>query len=452
VFGARAWDRASAGGQAAGELLVAALIFVVTLLLYLVSPVVTSSDGMFALHIAASLSKGLHGELSSWKAAIDAAPAWRIDGFPYQLVRTPGGIYSYFPIGTPLLAVPYVAVNAALGGHLLDTLDRSIAPWHDHIVASLISAAAAPVLYLAMRRRGASVTASLLAIVAFALGSSLWSIGSRGLWQVGPLMLCYALALTFLARQPLGLWSAAAAGFVLGYAVLVKQTSGLALIAVGAALLIMNWRAAIALALAASPPMLVNAAYDLHAFGWIGNPYMSDYAVHAAWSWEAFAGLLVSPQRGLLVFSPILLFAAYGFIHWRREGRITPLDWSYLAFCLSLWVFVSFWPDWWGGYSYGPRRFADAYPFLTPYLAAAWDGIATRRHALPARAAFIFLLLLTIAIHARGAVDWDVWRWNHKPQLEARLWDWRDLQILYATGRTDAPQLETSGPNRGNAP
>ncbi len=424
-----------------GEFAVAALIFSVALLIYLASPVVTTSDAMFAMHVAASFYNGLHGEVSAWLPAIHATAAYRQYGFPYQLVTTPTGIYSKYPIGTPLMVVPYVALNDALGGHLLSDLGQNIAPWHDHFAASAMSAAAAAVLYLAMRRREASVTAALLATTAFMLGTPLWSTASRGLWQHGPLILCFSLAIFFLSRKPIRLIDAAAAGFALGYAVLTRQTAGLALLAIALALLSMNWRAAFVLGLAAVPPMLVNVAYDLHAFNWIGNPYVSQYADSAAWSWTAFSGLIVSPQRGLLIFSPILLFAGYGFVHLVRERRASSVDYAYLAYCLGLWLFLACWPAWHGGYSYGPRMMSDPLPFLVLYLAPAWDTMA-RRAALPAMAGFVFLLTISCAIHARGATDWDVWRWNVRPDLEARLWDWRDLQILYSTGRTDHPTLE----------
>ena len=148
-----------------GEFAVAALIFVVALLIYVVSPITTSSDAMFAMHVAASFYKGLFGELSPWLPVMKPAPAFQMNGMPYQIAITATGVYSHFPIGTPLLAVPYFPPTkrwAAIGRHP----DHSIAPWHDHFAASAISAAAVPMLYLAMCRRDASVTAALLAATA----------------------------------------------------------------------------------------------------------------------------------------------------------------------------------------------------------------------------------------------------------------------------------------------
>jgi hypothetical protein len=160
--------RLSDRGLSRSEYLVA--LFAVALLIYLISPVVTSSDAKFAMHVALSLYKGRPGELTPWLPAIHATKQYQLYGFPYQLVTTAAGIYSLYPIGAPLMVVTYVAANDGLGGHLISSLEQNIAPWHDHIAASIISAAAIAVLYLAMRRREASVTGALLATAAFALG------------------------------------------------------------------------------------------------------------------------------------------------------------------------------------------------------------------------------------------------------------------------------------------
>jgi hypothetical protein len=126
-------------------------------------------------------------------------------------------------------------------------------------------------------------------------------------------------------------------------------------------------------------------------------------------------------EPGLLVFSPILLLAGYGFVQLVRGCSTSALDWAYVAYGVSLWLFVAAWPIWSGGHCYGPRMMSDALPFLVLYLATAWDALAARRTALPGMAGFFLLLVTSCAIHARGATDWDVWRWNGRPGLEDRL-------------------------------
>ena len=109
-----------------GEFAVAALIFIVALLIYIVSPVATTSDAKFAMHVALSFYKGLHGELTPWLPAIRAQ--YPLGELPYHLTTTATGIYSVYPVGTPLMVVPYVAANDALGGHLISDLEQNIAP------------------------------------------------------------------------------------------------------------------------------------------------------------------------------------------------------------------------------------------------------------------------------------------------------------------------------------
>ncbi|MBV9726932.1 MAG: hypothetical protein JO299_17365, partial [Gammaproteobacteria bacterium] len=84
---------------------------------------------------------------------------------------------------------------------------------------------------------------------------------------------------------------------------------------------------------------------------------------------EALLANLISPARGLFVFSPVLIFAISGF--WlamrTREGRSLHIA---FGFIIALhWILVSHLSPWWGGYSFGPRIMSDVLPFLTYFLA-----------------------------------------------------------------------------------
>jgi hypothetical protein len=411
-------------------------IFLLALCVYIASPMINvNSDSEFALHVATSIYSGRYGELSHWAPVLKHDPMVKIMGtdWPRQVVATDRGIYSKYPIGAPLMALPLLVADDAVKRDAFGKLETRTIPKVEQRIAAILAAAGIAVLYLAMRRREASLTAALLATLAFALGTSMWSTASRALWQHGPLMLCFAAAIFFLSRNPLRPVDAAAAGLALGYAVVIRQTAGIALITIGLALLWTNWRYAFALAASAVAPMLILVAYDLRSFDSIGNPYTSMFLFSWAWSWVAFAGLMIAPSRGLLVFSPFLIFAVYGFVHLVRRGRATALDLAYGAYVMLLWMFMACWPAWSGGHSYGPRMMSDALPFLMLYVAIAWDALATRRErtAAAAMAAVLLLLAVSCFIHGRGAFDGDVYVWNALPDLEARIWSVQDPQFLY---------------------
>src|SRR5262249_10724619 len=82
---------------------------------------------------------------------------------------------------------------------------------------------------------------------------------------------------------------------------------------------------------------------------------------------EALAGTLVTPSRGLFVYSPIFLFSIYG--AWLALGRRGPrLAWALAAIVVGHWLALASFPIWWGGHSFGYRLFSDMVPYLTYFL------------------------------------------------------------------------------------
>ena len=61
----------------------------------------------------------------------------------------------------------------------------------------------------------------------------------------------------------------------------------------------------------------------------------------------------------------------------------------------------------------------------------------SRRYSLLMSAA-VCLGLISVFIHARGALTYDTWDWNSIPsnidEHPARLWDWHDVQFLRGIG------------------
>jgi hypothetical protein len=91
---------------------------------------------------------------------------------------------------------------------------------------------------------------------------------------------------------------------------------------------------------------------------------------------EGFAGLTISPSRGLLIYSPITLVALHvAFKAWRSPARtdlqsafgqgdaILMLRYVSLA-ALSILLMYSKSIFWWGGHGFGPRYLTDAMPFV----------------------------------------------------------------------------------------
>jgi hypothetical protein len=135
-----------------------------------------------------------------------------------------------------------------------------------------------------------------------------------------------------------------------------------------------------------------------------------------AWAgpfWEGFYGLLVSPSRGLLVYSPILILAGWGMFRvWRdpRFERLRPLS---VAVVLLL-VLQAPWFNWHGGWSFGYRLMVDAMPLAALCAAAVVEPIRRQKALLGAAGV---LLAWSLGVQAIGAYAYDVVGWNCREAL-----------------------------------
>jgi hypothetical protein len=158
-------------------------------------------------------------------------------------------------------------------------------------------------------------------------------------------------------------------------------------------------------------------------------------------------GNLVSPNRGLLVFAPVLAFSFWGMARSLRSSeRHAALHRAVTLAVAVHWVMISAMGGWWAGWSFGPRNFMDVLPLFVLLLVPAWHGLDaasrfTRRLAVPAGAT---ALAWSLFVAVRGATSFEPHEWNRTPiginQAPERVWDWRDMQILRGiTAVSDAP-------------
>jgi hypothetical protein len=138
------------------------------------------------------------------------------------------------------------------------------------------------------------------------------------------------------------------------------------------------------------------------------------------------AGLLMSPNRGLFVYTPLMLFASLGAVRVWQERAHPWLRYLTVGVLLHTLVYGKF-SEWWGGYAYGPRYMTDVLPALTILLVY---GLVPLWRFAGIRPLIVLLTLYGVGVYA--ADD----RWNREPvplELQpGRVWDWSDLQITRA--------------------
>jgi hypothetical protein len=317
------------------------------------------------------------------------------------------------------------------------------------LTSSLLVAIAVALVYLTARTQLSRRRAALVAC-SIGLGTGLWSTASQTLWQHETAIFGLALAVwawMTIERAPwtrpallgLGLGLAGGSRLQLAPAVLV------CLAGVAAAA---GWRRALAATFTTSvvvvPVLVTNHLWFGTVLGAAPMLEALHESVHKtsrsfALQLDGFAGLLVSPNRGLLIFSPIVAVAALGFPAAIRTGWRSPHPWILCA-AGAQFVLYGLYSVWWGGHTSGPRYVLDVLPLLVP---PALFGVATLR--TPARTTLASLALAwSVAVAALGAFNYPHGRWNSDPvdvdRAHDRLWNWRDSQIRRTWNAGPSPQ------------
>jgi hypothetical protein len=351
-----------------------------------------------------------------------------LDGVPYFLRYRDGHYLSAYSPGAAIVALPVYALPVLFG-----IPPASLwAPRLEKLSATVIAALSVVFLHWtlgALLSRGWALAISAI----YAFGTSSWSVSSQALWQHGPSQLFLALLLYCLMRGVTNERFLIYAGFAMSAAVVMRPTDLLIVLPVAAWILYTHRHLTIRVIQFALPPAAAFALYNLAVFGSAGGG--SGHTTTPTWALftqvplrEGLAGLLVSPSRGLFVYSPVLLFALFGFVWiWRRgPSPFKPLT---LGVALVILV-VSKWFLWWGGHTWGPRLLADTAPifcfFLYPVI-----GYVDRHRLL--KGVFVFFAALSIGTHALGAFFYDG-RWDATANVgrdESPLWSWRDGPLVF---------------------
>ncbi len=317
----------------------------------------------------------------------------------YWMVRThQNQLASLYPVVTPLLVAPlYLPAVLWLNQHDWQQpyLDQ-VAELMEKVAAALLASLATVLVYLVLRRD--ENRWNLLLALAFAFGTNTWMISSQALWQHGMGEILIALAL-LLITAPASPMRIALLGAV---CVLMAANRPPDALIAGAILLFAIWslrRDALWLLVGAFVPVAALLYYNL---GFIGN-IAGGYALATIspdffqQDWSGVPGLLVSPARGLLVFSPFLVFVPVGLIQ-----RLRSANSRWLAVALSVAAVAQIvgysQGDWRGGASWGPRWLTDLLPILVWMLAPA--PLVLRPHL---RNLFIVLIAVSVSVQGIGA-------------------------------------------------
>lgn len=372
-----------------------------------------------------------------------------------------GHLTSTYPIGPALVTLPLYVL---FYGYLKLIYHYALVPiditsesfevyryFFEKLAATIIAASTVVIFYLSLRLKF-NQTVSLISTFVFAFATNMWMTSSQSLWQHGISNLALVSIIFCLLKanrtseKPQIVWLVIA-GIVCGLFPGIRPTSTLyAIAAVVYSVFMYRTKSIFLLSglLSALPSIYWNLYYFGNMFSggyskmFPNSPYIFTFNNFISSS----LGTLVSPSRGLLIFSPILLYALPGTyqLFKLRLGKDEKMLGCMIFASLTLLISYCFYSVWWAGHSYGPRFMTDILPIvcyvISYFLANQLTNPLQIRKKLNIKFLFfVAVLLFSIFTQVVGAfgVNPDV-NWNAIPldidkNYNQKTWNLKDSQI-----------------------
>jgi hypothetical protein len=357
-------------------------------------------------------------------------------GYPWNIKIIKGRLLYVYPWGSSLLSLPLVALFNAAGFR--------VAPHHEYngdnelkMQAIIATGLCGITIWVVYEAAGyfLPVPWSLAVALSAAFGTPIWSSASRSLWPQTWAVLLTMIAIWILLSDSIRPFLLAT---VLAWSCLVRPQVIPDVAAITGYVLVryerpVFWRYVATGACWTIPVCAMMLFFTGGLFSAYYRPGMLDFPCRF---WQRLYGVLLSPSRGLVVFSPVVLVPIYLTIrYWKvlPERRLAILASVIIGMHLAM---LSSWIKWWGGGSYGPRLLLEAMPWfvLLAILGIAAfledESLSVRRRLVMGSIA-VLAVAASGATNAPGALTANSVGWRHLDgQHLGALWDWHDPQFL----------------------
>ena len=347
--------------------------------------------------------------------------------YGYRIFQAENNHYYYlFPLGTPILTTPFVWLANLRG----EDMARLTSPYQNKSQSDLqkllsaITTTISCILIYVFCRCYLNYAYSFLLTVAFVFGSSIVSTMGTALWSINLEMVFILSALVILACEdqkktkdlkPILL------GLLLFLAYFCRPTAALFILTTFAYVFLKNRRAFIKMAVTSTFLFGLLVLFSMVEFNAFLPYYYKVGRLDNPISISAVYGSLLSPSRGLFVFSPYLLLPFIGLILYGKQLYKEAFAWfGAIWFALYVMVISSRFDKWWGGWSFGPRLLTDALPALFIITVLVWKKALTnppkwQREILAI--SFVVLAISGIFINTKQGL------YNHSPAIWNRATD-----------------------------
>jgi hypothetical protein len=428
----------------------AVALFATTLAIFLASHIRQVADSNYSMLLSQSLLD--HGTVMLDDYAIPGFDRTQPTGLktenPLQLEVVNGHVYYWYPPGSSVLSIPYVALMNAIGISPT-TADGTFNYLGEKLIQTRLAAllmAGLTVTIFFTARLVLPLGWSVVIALSSALGTQVWSTASRGLWSDtwGIFLLGFVVWMLLAQETGRSRLRPVLLASLMAWTYFVRPTFSVPIFAVTVYVLLFHRSLFLPYALTGAAWCAGFLVYSWHHFGHL----LPSYYLLATWMTVdsmrvGLLGNLISPSRGLLVFVPLVAFVAYLLIRYARDlpaPRLAALSVSIVV--LHLLAIAGF-PIWWAGWCYGARFSTGLVPWFALLAILGIKARASSAERLAAaghfgrRAELVVagvLLAISVTLNGIGANSGAAAAWNARPvsvdEHPERIWDWRHPQFL----------------------
>lgn len=366
----------------------------------------------------------------------------------YFLLNSHNHFISFFPIVTPVLITPLYVIPYMImkfygeGFSIYDPHLYLIIAIMEKISASIIASLACIFVFLIVKKLFNDKIA-WISTITFGLATNTWTTSSQALWQHGmvELLLAAMIYLVLLIEQRDSIKNTILLGLVSGLFIFNRPPDSVLLIPIIFYVFFVKRKAVlyycVSLVLSSIPFVLYNIYMLDSLFGGYNNN-MNILVIGTSTLLNTL-GLLFSPNRGLFVYSPILIISLLGMYRVSAIENRNIRTFLYLflvSLLLNILVYASFNTHWWGGWCYGPRFLSGMLPIIIIYIAVFLNYVETNVSPSQKKiSTYVFILLFGISffIQIVGSFYYPNGGWDAVPNIDdhtERLWKWDDSQII----------------------
>lgn len=339
-----------------------------------------------------------------------------------------GHSYYFFPLGTSICSIPFVAAAHLAGYDMLDYEKQT-----QKLIAAFLS-----VLIFLLLFHIAGLFMGLWESLFFSLifwfgsaysstmGTALWSHNFAAVFSLAALSGCLK---AYFNRKPANSFLIALCLF---FAYLCRPTLALLSPVVLLVIFTLDKKASLKIMVYICLQLIIFSIFSLIEFRQILPDYYIPSRIKGLFQIDAFAGNLISPSRGILVYSSFLLLPLlFPVKAWQALKEHKKLA-IFLIWPLLHLISISKFPHWWGGWSYGSRLMSDILPAAYLVCVLVYAGLDKKRFAL----IFLFLTgIFSIYINTfQGLYNPYALIWQAAPAIDGHteyLFDWRYPPFSY---------------------